>query len=176
MKEVLLDIPQTAMEVFEMLPEGTRCEVIDNALYMSPSPTTDHQDILGDIYLELGPICKKNRLGKIYLAPCDVYLDSGTSAVQPDLLFIKEERRSIIEKKGIFGTPDFVVEILSNNIKHDTVTKLEVYQRNLIPEYFIIDPETKEVWHYLLVNDFYVLKPTIAGQLNIHQLSLEINF
>ena len=31
-------VPRTAMEVFEMLPEGTLCQVIDNIIYMSPAP------------------------------------------------------------------------------------------------------------------------------------------
>ncbi|MES2275549.1 MAG: Uma2 family endonuclease [Bacteroidota bacterium] len=176
MKDVL-DIPRTAMEVFEMLPEGTLCEVIDNALYMSPSPTTDHQDILGEIFLEIATACKKNRYGKVLLSPCDVYLDNGESVVQPDLLFIKEARRAIIEKKGIIGSPDFVIEILSTNLKFDKETKLQLYQRNSIPEYFIIDPETKSVLHYLLVDDAYQLqenKP--VGQLYIKQLDLQVNF
>jgi Uma2 family endonuclease len=176
MKDIL-DIPRTAMEVFEMLPEGTLCEVIDNTLYMSPSPTTDHQDILGDIFLEIGAKCKKHKLGKVFLSPCDVYLDNDQNVVQPDLLFIKEERRSIIAKKGILGSPDFVIEILSGNFKLDKETKLNLYQRNAIPEYFIIEPDNKEVWHYLLVEGVYLLQSdNKPGQLNIKQLDLQISF
>jgi Uma2 family endonuclease len=52
---------------------------------------------------------------------------------------------------------------------------LEVYQRNSIPEYIIIDPETKEVWHYLLHEQEYVLQPSPEkGKVWISQLSLEI--
>lgn len=39
--------PRTILEVFESLPEGTRCEVINNTLVMSPSPNDTHQKILG---------------------------------------------------------------------------------------------------------------------------------
>lgn len=176
MKDIL-DIPRTAMEVFEMLPEGTLCEVIDNALYISPSPTTDHQDILGDIFLEIASACKKNKHGKVFISPCDVYLDNNLSVVQPDLLFIAEHRRSIIEKKGIIGSPDMVIEILSTNLKFDKETKLNLYQRNAIPEYFIIDPETKEAIHYLLVDGIYQLQESRPiGQLFIKQLDLLIAF
>ncbi|OKS88281.1 hypothetical protein RG47T_3747 [Mucilaginibacter polytrichastri] len=41
MKDIL-NIPRTAKEVFEMLPDETTCEVIDNTIYVSPSPTTTH--------------------------------------------------------------------------------------------------------------------------------------
>ena len=46
----ILEIPRTAMEVFSMLPEGTLCEVIDNAIYMSPAPTPNHQEVLAEIF------------------------------------------------------------------------------------------------------------------------------
>lgn len=178
MKEVTVDIPRTAMEVFEMLPQGTLCEVIDNALYMSPSPTTDHQDILGDIFTDLKVFCRKSKAGKAILSPCDVYLNIGKeSVVQPDILFIKADRLAIIEKKGIVGAPDFVIEILSANMKHDKVTKLELYERNQIPEYFIIDVDTKAVMHYLLISNTYTLLPdSQPGQLHIKQLDLKIDF
>ena len=43
MQETLIHPPRTIMEVFKMLPEGTLAEVIDNTLYMSPTPITIHQ-------------------------------------------------------------------------------------------------------------------------------------
>lgn len=176
MKDVL-DIPRTAMEVFEMLPEGTLCEVIDNVIYMSPSPTTDHQDILGNIFFSIKSHINAHQSGKVLLSPCDVYLDRGESVVQPDILFISTERISIIEKKGIIGSPDFVIEILSTNMKLDKETKLNLYQRNAIPEYLIIDPETKNVWHYLLADNVYELQTGgTPGQLNIKQIDLQVNF
>ena len=34
------------MEVFKNLPEGTLAELIDNVIYMSPTPVTNHQKVL----------------------------------------------------------------------------------------------------------------------------------
>ncbi|QKJ32085.1 Uma2 family endonuclease [Mucilaginibacter mali] len=171
------DIPRTAMDVFEMLPEGTLCEVIDNALYMSPSPTTEDQRISMKLSSRLDIFVSDNSLGEVFAAPYDVYLDNGASVVQPDFLFVKAERESIVVKKGIVGSPDFVIEILSSNIAFDKETKLNLYQRNAIPEYFIINPETKTVLHYLLVDGIYQLQESQPiGQLNIKQLDLRVNF
>lgn len=176
MKDVL-DIPRTAIEVFNMLPEGTLCEVIDNVLYMSPSPTTDHQRLLLKISAQISLLSNKSLSGEVFIAPCDVYLDEGENVVQPDILYIKADRSSIIEKKGIIGAPDLVIEILSTNISLDKEMKLNLYQRNRIPEYLIVDPETKRVWHYLLIEDIYILQPILqSGILNIKQLSLQIDF
>lgn len=173
----LLDIPRTAMEVFNMLPEGTLCEVIDNTLYMSPSPTTYHQIVLLKIATQISFSCEKNSSGQIFIAPCDVYLDHEQSVVQPDILFVKKDREHLIHKKGIMGAPDLVIEILSTNKVHDQERKLELYQRNNVPEYIIIDPETREVWRYLLTNGVYQTQSnTEAGKLFIHQLNLAISF
>jgi hypothetical protein len=67
----ILDIPRTAMEVFNMLPEGTLCEVIDNTLYMSPSPTTYHQRLLGKLFARIQTFIEDSRLGEAFIAPCD---------------------------------------------------------------------------------------------------------
>jgi Uma2 family endonuclease len=175
MKDIL-DIPRTAMEVFEMLPEGTACEVIDNTLYMSPSSTTNHQELLLDLASELRAYAKKNNSGRVIISPCDVYLNNGQNVVQPDILFIKKERESIIQTKGIYGAPDLIIEILSTNKVHDQERKLELYRQNLVPEYVIIDPEIKDVWHYLLQDNVYVQKPSENGVLLIEQISFELKF
>jgi len=172
-----LGIPRTAMEVFNMLPEGTLCEVIDNTLYMPPSLTTDHQRLLTKLTSKIDSFAEENDLGTVLAAPCDVYLDNEQSVVQPDILFVKKDREYIIAKKGIIGPPDLIIEILSTNKTHDQERKLGLYERNAVPEYVIIDPETKQVWHYLLQENQYVLKPdTTAGKALIKQLNFEVAF
>jgi Uma2 family endonuclease len=176
MKHVL-DIPRTAMEVFNMLPEGSLCEVIDNALYMSPSPTTDHQDILLDIAFEIKSFNKKHNMGRIFVSPCDVYLDDEQSVVQPDIIFLGTEKSDLVRKNGIYGSPDLVIEILSTNKGYDKETKFQLYQRNGIAEYIMVDANTKEAWTYLLVDGQYQSQPSLPkGQLYIKQLSLTVSF
>ena len=80
----ILDIPRTAMEVFNMLPEGMRCEVIDNMLYMSLSPNTDHQDIAGDIFFFHKQSVTQTQSGKAQISPLAVYPDNGSTIVRPD--------------------------------------------------------------------------------------------
>ncbi|MBE9585744.1 Uma2 family endonuclease [Mucilaginibacter sp. JRF] len=173
----ILDIPRNAMEVFNMLPEGTLCEVIDNVLYMSPSPTTNHQRILLDIASALKFNTTQAQTGEAFIAPCDVYLDGEQNVVQPDIIFVSNAKAGIIQKKGLYGAPDLVIEILSSNKSYDQEKKFELYERNAIPEYFIIDSETKQVWHYLLINNQYQEQTDQKhGQIIIDQLSLNINF
>lgn len=41
--------PRTALQVFELLPEGTLAEVIDNVIYMPPSPDFYYQVVSSDL-------------------------------------------------------------------------------------------------------------------------------
>lgn len=139
-----LGIPRTAVEVFNMLPEGTYCEVIDNTLYMLPTPTTTHQISLMNILSKIHKEVTANDLGTA-LTRCDLYLDGGETIVVPDIFFVKKDREHIIQTKGIIGAPDFVIEVLSSNKIHDQQRKFDLYQQSRIPEYIIIDPEIKNI-------------------------------
>jgi Uma2 family endonuclease len=172
----ITDIPRTAMEVFNMLPEGTRCEVIDNTLYMSPSPSTNHQDTLGEIFFKIKQYLIQHQSGKVFIAPLDVYLDNELDVVQPDLIFIKTEHQNLIQQKGIVGSPDMVIEILSSNKSYDTAKKFELYQRNQVAEYIIINPDTKEVLQYLLKDGAYMQLQSQKANLDLKALNTQFTF
>lgn len=44
--------PRTGLEVFMMLPEGTLAELINDTIFMSPSPLLPHQRVLKKLLLE----------------------------------------------------------------------------------------------------------------------------
>lgn len=136
------------MEVFELLPEGTLCEVIENQLYMAPPPSEFHQGTLSDLFLEIANHVKQHRLGIIRVAPYGVYLDDK-NVVEPDLLFISQEKKGLIQKNGFHGAPDLIIEILSpSNEQHDTLKKKKLYEKFGVKEYWIVDPETKVATGY----------------------------
>ena len=133
--------PRTIMEVFKALPPGTLAEVIDNKLYMSPTPVGRHQRILLKIAAQMLQLVENNNLGEVFVAPFDVYLDESSNAVQPDILFISKEKTLIINEDGhVHGVPDLIVEIVSpGNKRYDTVVKKELYERFGVREYWIVN-------------------------------------
>ncbi|MEJ7681201.1 MAG: hypothetical protein WKG06_25820 [Segetibacter sp.] len=41
--ETYVKPPRSGMEAFELMPEGTLCQLINDVLIMSPAPTPKHQ-------------------------------------------------------------------------------------------------------------------------------------
>ncbi len=146
MRKALLHRPETAVDVFKLLPEGVYCQVINNVIYMSPSPTFQHQDIVFEITSQLRAYINKKKLGKSIGSPIDVFLNKK-NAFQPDIIYISNENLSLIGKDGkVHGAPDLIIEVLSpSNAEDDKGEKKIVYETSGVKEYFIVDPLSKEV-------------------------------
>lgn len=124
-----------------LLPEQDRRELIYGDFYMAPAPNIRHQNILANLGMILRDFVRRNRLGVVLLAPTDVVL-SDLNVVQPDILYISNERRDIITENNISGAPDLVVEILSpSTASRDRELKLNLYARFGVREYWIVDPD-----------------------------------
>jgi Uma2 family endonuclease len=169
--------PRTIMQVFKMLPEGTLAELIDGNLYMSPSPTMNHQRIVQRLLVSISNFIETSYSGEIFISPVDVFLDEHNNAVQPDILFISSERRSIIKPDAIHGTPDMVIEILSpSNSKHDLVQKRVLYEKFGVKEYWVINPDTKESIGFFLEGQYYTTPVTEQGKIVSRILSQTFAF
>lgn len=149
--------PRTLMEVYKMLPEGTRAELIDNILYMPPSPTSNHQRKSLRLASSMLSFFDTNNQGEVFCAPLDVYLDETSNAVQPDIVVVLKEQLGIVEDNGhIHGVPAILIEILSKgNKEHDLIRKRELYERFGVQEYHVVDPETQLVITFSLSEGKY---------------------
>ncbi len=168
--------PTTMMEVFKSLPEGTLVQLIENELVMTPAPLDVHQEVLGDVFVALANFVKRQDLGKVRIAPYDVFLDDH-NAFQPDIVFVSSEKMHLIRKNGLHGAPDLVIEILSPSTgKYDLHQKKDVYERCGVQEYWVINPETKAAQGLRLVNNkFTALAPT-EGHIRSKLLKTEIHY
>jgi Uma2 family endonuclease len=67
---------------------------------------------------------------------------------------IHRNRLHILTKRGVEGSPDLVVEILSpSSVKRDKVSKVEAYARFGVPEYWIVDMGNEALEQYILAGD-----------------------
>lgn len=136
---------KVSYEEFQELPRdgSKRFELIEGEVFMTPSPNTKHQRAVGRLFRALSDFVEENDLGEVFIAPYDIVFSKWT-ALEPDLLFIRKDRRSIITEANVQGAPDLVIEILSpSNKAYDRKTKLVAYEKAGIPALWYLDPEDK---------------------------------
>jgi len=138
----------TWREYMELPDAGPRYQLINGVLCMSPSPNRYHQVISRNLQYLIMRHLEDHPDGELFDAPFDVYI-SEFDVFQPDLLFVREDRRGLLEKKGLVGAPDWVVEILSpSTASLDKRDKRDNYARYGVRELWIIDPELRRIHVY----------------------------
>lgn len=178
MKSLVESPPRTIMEVYKSLPEGTLAELIDNIIYMSPSPISSHQLVLNKINNILFNEFEKSNRATLYIAPFDVYFDENSNAVQPDIIIVLNQNRNIIDPNGhIHGVPDLLVEILSpGNKDYDLIKKKDLYEKFGVKEYWIVDPDTKLALCFELQNGKFVKAGEEISFINSPLLKMDVRF
>jgi Uma2 family endonuclease len=131
--------------------DGTRHELIDGELYVTPTPRLKHQRVSSNLSGRIFMYLREYPLGRVYSAPVDVVF-SDSNVVEPDVLYISREREERqATERYLAGAPDLVVEILSPSTRYvDLGVKLRLYERFAVPEYWVIDPENETVKIYRL--------------------------
>ncbi len=124
-----------------LLPEDKRYEILDGELYVVAAPNTRHQRVSKRLELALIQHIEKQGFGEVFDAPYDVIL-SEENVVQPDLLYVRRERSSIVGEANLQGAPDLIVEILSPGTRgKDLEIKRKIYARFGVQEYWVVDPD-----------------------------------
>ena len=141
----------TVQDYFDLdAPEGERYELINGELIMAAAPNEAHQIVVGALGVRMYVHSDDNGLGKVFFSPFDVLL-SDTDVVQPDLMFVSNERARIRTPANIQGAPDLVVEVISpSSERRDRREKLALYAKHGVKEYWIIDPINRIIWLMLL--------------------------
>jgi Uma2 family endonuclease len=126
-------------EDYLTLDEGVYFSIINGKAFMSPAPELFHQRWARKIFLAVERHVEARKLGEVFFAPVDVVLDER-NVVQPDLVFVSNANAGLLERRGIMGAPDLVVEIISpSSLRHDRYEKRELYARFGIKEFWLAD-------------------------------------
>ena len=144
--------------------DGKRYEVLEGNLIVSPSPNRKHQRVLRHLFALLVQV-EMTAGGQVYTAPFDVVLSDG-NVVEPDLLFISQERLGIVTPDNVQGAPDLAVEIISEGSrKRDVITKRGIYERYGVRFYWLVDPEEETIRVFEVKDGAYGEPVTLkAGQ------------
>lgn len=138
-----------------------RYELIEGRPRALSAPNNVHQEVLTALLLQIGGYLR-DKACKIYPAPFDVRLfetendhpKDVDTVVQPDLMVVCDKNK--IDRRGICGAPDLIVEILSpSSRRHDCLVKYSLYQRAGVKEYWIVDAEKQVVLVHTLEEGQY---------------------
>jgi Uma2 family endonuclease len=141
-----------------------RYELINGVVIMSPSPTTRHQTIGTEILKQLTVFLDRQPQGiACYEVDIEITDARGKPVVyRPDVIFVAHPRAAEAMEKVTLA-PDVVVEVVSPHSRpKDSTTKKEDYERNVVKEYWLIDPAKDACIFYRLDAERYV-EVTVAG-------------
>lgn len=148
-------------EDYAQLPDdGTRYEVLDGELYVTPSPSPLHQRLSKRLQRRLEDYFEGRGLGEVFDAPLDVIL-APHDIVEPDLIIVGNPAQ--ISRRGIEGAPLLVVEILSPSTRaRDRGVKMRRYAELGVAHYWIVDPDAATIECLRLAESQYRLIVTAA--------------
>ena len=143
-------------------PNEERWELIDGEAYdMSPGPEVQHQRIVVRLSTRFA-VHLEGKPCQVFVAPLDVRPlatsdmsdDDVNTVVQPDLIIVCDKKK--LEKRGVVGAPDLVVEILSPfTARKDISKKFDLYELAGVREYWVVFPNEQFIQVYRLVNGVY---------------------
>lgn len=127
-------------------PLSERWELVDGEVLVTPAPHWMHQRVVVRLTVLLDAYVRAHALGEVFASPLDVELEPGL-VLQPDVLVVPAgelRRRSDIVRHLLLA----VETVSPSSARHDRVTKRPRYQRNRVPEYWIVDDasQTIERW------------------------------
>ena len=143
------------------LPEGQRAELINGRMFMMGTPTTGHQILAGGLFYAIAGYIHGNQGECVpFFAPCAVYLDAKKTKrewVEPDVFVVCDKDK--IKEDGIYGAPDWVIEIASpSTIEKDFMKKASLYKTYGVREYWIVNPMGQNVTVYHFFPEFQLIQ------------------
>lgn len=147
-----------------------RYELIDGVVYLLASPSFSHQVVVSEIAARFyayfnGKPCRS------LTAPLDVRLfgyatrfEEDPNVVQPDIVVICDEDKVTADGK-YEGLPTLIVEVLSPTTKgKDMATKLQLYMKSGVSEYWIVDPQGKSVLQHVFSPERDIDRMQVVGK------------
>ena len=139
--------------------DETRFELIDGVIHLMAPPAQAHQEISGELHLQLANFLK-GKPCKVFYAPFGVRLNAETgdnTILEPDLLVVCD--MSKLDGKSCNGAPDMVIEILSpSTSRKDKTIKFAKYLQAGVRELWFADPADKTVSVCILKNGEYCIR------------------
>jgi prevent-host-death family protein len=129
-----------------------RYEYIDGEIYLLASPRTVHQIAITELFGIFYNFFQGTNCTSM-VAPYDIELrrtPENINIVQPDIMIICDLEEKLNDDDYYKGVPSLVVEVLSKSTRRkDLIKKLDLYMSCGVSEYWIVNPDNREITVYL---------------------------
>ena len=148
-------------EMVRAIPDDrNQYQVVDGELFVTPPPSWRHGDVVLELSLVLSHYLKKNPVGHLKVAPQGVELDYRT-LVEPDMFVVPMVDGKRPRKWEDVRELLLAIEVLSPSTAGlDRRVKRVRYQREGVPEYWIVDIDARLVERWSPSDD----RPEIISQ------------
>jgi Uma2 family endonuclease len=124
---------------------GTRYELVDGELLVTPAPSGVHQMAVQLLWAALYSYVRDQQLGVASLAPRDVSPEPGRS-VQPDVFVVPPIEVARFRGADPIERLTLAAEVSSpSSARGDRVKKRALYQRSRVSEYWIVDLDARVI-------------------------------
>lgn len=150
----------------EYLSLGTNCmvEFDDGCIEVLPMPTWSHQLLVRWLFYRLSDFVRAGNLGEVMFAPLPVRLWAGKYR-EPDLMFVSRARAMSVVRypDGL----DLAIEVVSEGSDartRDLEVKRTEYASARIQEYWIVDPQLRQITVLMLDGEEYRVHGVFEGE------------
>ena len=155
-------VPQlfTYADLNDLPADSNRYEIVAGELIVTPAPRFEHQFVLANILEFLKTWLEQERRWRAFPAPIDLVV-GPYDVVQPDVMVLETNEIDRFREIGVVDRPPrVVVEVLSpGTASTDLRAKLALYARFGVPEYWTIDPRTRDMTIFVLEAEMYLRLP-----------------
>jgi len=136
-------------EFLDWADEDTLAEWVDGKVIMTSPASRPHQKLVSFLNRVVGDYVEFHQLGEFLIAPFQMRL--ANSGREPDCLFVSTNHLDRLRRTYLDGPADLVVEIISpESIGRDRGDKFFEYEEAGIPEFWLLDPQTRRAEFYQL--------------------------
>jgi len=105
-------------------------ELVNGILVEKMAAQLDHEWSIAWLYHVLGVVAGKLQLGMVLGSRTPVEISEFGGRL-PDILFVSEARRDIVQQKAVYGAPDLVIEFRSPGDRPSDIIALETDYRRI---------------------------------------------
>ncbi|HXD31687.1 MAG TPA: Uma2 family endonuclease [Pyrinomonadaceae bacterium] len=131
--------------------DATHAEWVDGEVILMSPPSTRHQRLVLFLCSLLQLYVEAHELGLVLVGPFQMKLAFRPSGREPDVLFVAQQRVSLLKKNYLDGPADLAIEVMSpDSHSRDRIEKFAEYEQAGVREYWLLDPETRRAGFFVL--------------------------